>query len=143
MKTNAKSNHVVAPVVSDPVVQCQLPDDGGIVTMPRSECIYQHHGQPVGDDIGPIKFESDLLLPYRLPSGKKVVGTFKQCVADGGKLVKGFDSRETKPSRKASPQLFICRLPSGIGIVATHDQCQRDGGTIVGKMASPRRSKGD
>lgn len=87
----------------------------------------QADGEPTALPLG-------TLVPYVLPSGTEVVGTIDALNADRGRLVAGFDSRETTPADSESSERFICRLPSGIGIVATFDQCQRDGGTVVGKI---------
>jgi hypothetical protein len=134
MSAHTKGENATAPHgISDPIVVCKLPT-GGNVTMPLSECIHDYNGQPVGDIRDPIFFDAESLFPYRLPSGKEVVGTHQQCAADRGALVEGFDSRVIAPSRSGSPELFVCQLPSGLGVVMTYDQCQRDGGTVVGKL---------
>jgi hypothetical protein len=111
------------------LVVCKLPGGNCIVTT-LADC-NARGGAPLskGDTC-----TSSSLIPYRLPSGREVVGTHEGLLADGGTLVDRFDPSQTEPSGSGSPELFVCRLPSGIGFVATYDQCVADGGTVVGKI---------
>jgi hypothetical protein len=118
-------------------ILCQLPS-GDCVTTTASNCINNLGGMIV-DYINISKLFSELQVLYTTPSGQEVVGTYEDCLADGGKLVEGFDSREKRPSNGESPELFVCKLPSGNGIVATYAECETDGGTVIGKLRGRTR----
>jgi hypothetical protein len=118
-------------------ILCQLPS-GDCVTTSKSNCINNLGGMVVDYIVIPTLF-SELLVLYTTPSGQEVVGTYEDCLANGGKLVEGFDSREKRPSNGESSDLFICRLPSGNGIVATYAECETDGGTVIGKLRGRTR----
>jgi hypothetical protein len=112
-----------------PLVICKLPNGNCIVTT-LADCQAQG-GAPVSKG---NNCTAATLIPYRLPSGREVVGTHEGLWADGGTLVDPFDPSQTEPSGSGSPELFVCQLPSGIGFVATYDECVANGGTVVGKI---------
>jgi hypothetical protein len=118
-------------------ILCQL-RSGQCLTTTAANCINNLGGMVV-DDITIPTLSAELLILYTTPSGQEVVGTFDDCLADGGKLVEGFDSREKRPSDIESSELFICKLPSGKGIVATYAECETDGGTVIGKLRGRTR----
>jgi hypothetical protein len=131
MSTQANQSELnVKPTTA--VILCQLPS-GQCVTTSPANCINTLGGMVV-DVITIPTFPPDFLVLYTMPSGNEVVGTYDDCLADGGVLVEGFDSRVKTPSDSESSELFICKLPSGNGTVGTFDQCQLDGGTVIGKI---------
>lgn len=131
MNTQSKEGEVhVKP--QGGVILCQLPS-GQYVTTSQSYCINSLGGMVV-DYITIPTLWSDLLVLYTTPSGQEVVGTYEDCLADGGTLVEGFDSREKSPADGESSELFVCKLPNGTGTVATYEECERNGGTIIGKL---------
>ena len=94
MNTQSKEGEVhVKP--QGGVILCQLPS-GQCVTTTQSNCINSLGGMVV-DYITIPTLWSDLLVLYTTPSGQEVVGTYEDCLADGGTLVEGFDSREKSP----------------------------------------------
>ena len=134
MSTQLEQARPISVQTKQPMIVCVL-GGGAYTTCTQSYCINVLHGT-VQADAEPAALSLDALVPYALPSGTEVVGTIDALYADRGRLVGGFDSRETTPADSESSERFVCRLPSGIGIVSTYDQCQRDGGTVVGKIGN-------
>jgi hypothetical protein len=110
---------------------CETRD--GLLVTDAGDCVNVRHGVCVGRDKDPGKEYADTLIPYTLPSGNKVVGTFADFRADQGTLVDRFDPQVTTSDCGAT-DLFVCKLPSGLAIIETFDQCVMDGGTILGKL---------
>jgi hypothetical protein len=108
---------------------CLLPDGKTILTTTEN-CTAQG-GTPTDG-------EMPRLIPYILPSGREVVGSHEDFLADGGRLVDVIELTETDRSDFRPTGRVLCRLPSGRGIVETIDECLADGGTVVGKIVRCR-----
>jgi hypothetical protein len=112
---------------------CLCETRNGLIVTDKGNCVGTLHGVCVGASKTLKKEYADSLIPYTLPSGHKVVGTFKDFRADRGKLLDRFDPRVKTPDDGAT-ELFVCRLRSGIAIIETYDQCRKDRGKILGKL---------
>jgi hypothetical protein len=73
------------------------------------------------------------LFPNQLPSGRVLVGTFGEFLADNGKVIHRISSNVDEASIAAT-DLLVCILPSGRGIVETLDECNKDNAGKLGKI---------
>jgi hypothetical protein len=112
------------------LIVCELPGGQQIVTTPQ-DCADQQ-GTIVDENY--LGSSTDGLIPYKLPSGKVVVGTYANLLADKGTPSEGTDLADTAPSDRVSTQRFVCKLPSGLGVVETYAESQKDGAAVVAKV---------
>jgi hypothetical protein len=126
---SARMEYPPEPDANSPCV-CQLPNGTKIVTT-TADC-KALGGSPM------VEKARRLLIPYTLPSGNEVVGSYEDFLADGGRLEDAVDLTDTDPSEIRPKDRVLCRLPSGLGIVETRDECLEDGGTIEGTIRRQR-----
>jgi hypothetical protein len=112
---------------------CICETRNGLIVTDKNDCVNVRQGVCVGETMEVSKEFMDALVPYTLPSGLKVVGTYAHFEADHGILLDRFDTQVTT-SAAGSTDLFVCKLPSGLALIATYEQCITDGGTILGKL---------
>jgi hypothetical protein len=112
---------------------CLCSSPNGLMVTAPDDCRNNQHGTCVEKGVPDNPQHLDAVIPYTLPSGNKVVGTFANLMADRGSLADRYDPREM-PSDYREDDPVVCRLPSGITIIETRAQCREDRGTAIGKL---------
>ena len=74
------------------------------------------------------------LVPYTLPSGKVIVGSYGDYLADDSTLVGTFFSPIDDLSNIKDDAQVICRLPSGLGVLETLANSKLDHGKVTGML---------
>ena len=131
MSSEQATDFAAAPVHQPKFVLCKKQNNPHPVWVPEDDC-----KSPPDQIVQPLGLAPPELFPYRLPSGREVVGRNEDYEKDIGTIVYGIATPIADISTLEGTQLVICKLPSGLGVVETYDECLRDGGTVLGTIVS-------
>ena len=129
---NKQSSPIAAPAPAPVYIACRC-GDGPIFYTTLSDC---KNGGPNCGPAGRAEVAEvpPTLFPYRLPSGREVVGSADDFQKDKGTLIYAIDPLPSDASKLADKVEVICLLPSGRAIVSSYDECVLDGGQVVGAL---------